>query len=339
MIKLTKWLWRITPNFMHYWLRNLFFALKLAPNVWYDAVRFYRYSGINKSRQYQGEQAARITMTYHQLEKGLSYAKPRPGFGADVVTRLLTVIEPYIKQYGLVAPATTAIGVLNAYIAFNESVQVDMTALKMRVANLSQQLLSAANIGLEGGAIAVSREALEADRAAGFKTFFNSRHSVRHFAGGEVCNKDIQEAISVAQKTPSVCNRQSWKVHAYSNKQHIEQLLTIQSGSRGFGEQASVVLLITSDLSSFVDVSERYQAWIDGGMFSMSVCLALHAQGLGTCCLNWSKLQADDMAMRRVADIKPQEQIMMLIAVGTLPEQFNVAYSARKSIDEVLQFH
>lgn len=339
MINLTKLLWRITPNFMHYWLRSLFFILKLAPNVWYDAVRFYRYSGINKSRQFQGEQAARITMTYHQLEKGLSYAQPRPGFGPEVVTRLLTFVEPYINQYGLVAPATTAIGVLNAYIAFNESVQVDMTVLKVRVANLSQHLLSSSNISHEGGIVAISRETLEADRAAGFKTFFNSRYSIRHFAGGEICNKDIQEAIGVAQKTPSVCNRQSWKVHVYSNKQHIQQLLSIQNGSRGFGEQASVVLMVTSDLSSFVDVSERYQAWIDGGMFSMSVCLALHAQGLGTCCLNWSKLKADDMAMRGVANIKPQEQIMMLIAVGTLPKQFNVAYSARKSIDEVLQFH
>ena len=162
---------------------------------------------------------------------------------------------------------------------------------------------------------------------------------MRHFTGGIVTDAEIKAVISIALKTPSVCNRQSWKVHAYSNKAHMQQLLNIQSGSRGFGEQASSVLVITSDLSSFVDVSERYQAWIDGGMFSMSVCLSLHAQGLGTCCLNWSKLPADDFAMRKVANIELQEQIIMLIAVGTLPEQFNVAYSARKPIDQALQFH
>ncbi len=336
MLTLQKWVWLVTPNFMHCWIRNVFFVLRLAPNIWYDAMRFYRYSGINKSREFQNEQAARITMAYHQLEKGLSYAAPRPGFGVEVVVRLFSAIEPYIKQHGLIAPATTALGVLQAYVAFNESLQIDMSTVKVRLANISY---SHADIGVEGGIISVSRLQLAAERAAGFERFFNSRHSVRHFTGGIVTDAEIKAVISIALKTPSVCNRQSWKVHAYSNKAHMQQLLNIQSGSRGFGEQASSVLVITSDLSSFVDVSERYQAWIDGGMFSMSVCLSLHAQGLGTCCLNWSKLPADDFAMRKVANIELQEQIIMLIAVGTLPEQFNVAYSARKPIDQALQFH
>ena len=336
MLILQKWVWLLTPNFMHGWIRNVFFVLRLAPNIWYDAVRFYRYSGINKSRKFQSEQAARITMAYHQLEKGLSYASPRPGFGVDVVVRLFSAIEPYIKQHGLIAPATTALGVLQAYVAFNESEQIDMSTVKARMFNISY---SHENIGDEGGVISVSCQQLADERAAGFERFFNSRHSVRHFTGGIVTDDEITAAISIALKTPSVCNRQSWKVHAYNNKAHMQQLLNIQSGSRGFGEQASTVLIITSDLSSFVDVSERYQAWIDGGMFSMSVCLSLHAQGLGTCCLNWSKLPADDITMRKVANITVQEQIIMLIAVGTLPEQFNVAYSARKPIDQVLQFH
>ena len=345
MLTLQKWVWLVTPNFMHGWIRNVFFVLRLAPNIWYDAMRFYRYSGINKSREFQSEQAARITMAYHQIEKGLSYAAPRPGFGVDVVARLFSAIEPYVKQHGLIAPATTALGVLQAYVAFNESVQIDMSAVKLRLAKIEQSFTAIclknenSTFAIEGGVIAVSRQQLALERAAGFVRFFNSRYSVRHFTGGIVTDAEITAAISIALKTPSVCNRQSWKVHAYNNKAYMQQLLNIQSGSRGFGEQASTVLIITSDLSSFVDVSERYQAWIDGGMFSMSVCLSLHAQGLGTCCLNWSKLPADDITMRKVANIMVQEQIIMLVAVGTLPEQFNVAYSARKPIDQDLRFH
>ena len=336
MLTLQKWVWLVTPNFMHGWVRNIFFILRLAPNFWYDAMRFYRYSGINKSREFRGEQAARITMAYHQLEKGLSYAQPRPGFGVEVVARLFLAIEPYIKQHGLIAPATTALGVLQAYVAFNESVQIDMSTVKARMANISH---SQADINHEGGVIAVSRQYLADEREAGFERFFNSRYSVRHFTGGSVTAAQITAAINIALKTPSVCNRQSWKVHAYSNKAHMQQILNIQSGSRGFGELASSILIITSNLSSFVDVSERYQAWIDGGMFSMSVCLSLHSQGLGACCLNWSKLPVEDTAMHKVANISLQEQIIMLIAVGTLPEQFNVAYSKRKPIEQALQFH
>jgi nitroreductase len=338
MIFLTKIIWRVTPGFMHIWMRNFFFTLRLAPNSWYDAARYFHYSGINKSRQYKSEQAARITMTYHQLEKGLSYASPRPGFGSEVVERLLNALEPYIKQYGLVAPATTAISVLDAYIEFNEKSDIDLTSLRRRLANM-QDVHHRQHSPNAGGILKVDRQQLEVLRARSFKDFFNSRHSIRNFSEGFISESDIKEAICIAQKTPSVCNRQSWKVHAYSDKQKIQQLLDIQKGSRGFGEQASSILVITSDLATFVDVDERYQAWIDGGMFSMSVCLVFHSLGFGTCCLNWSKNPKDDIAIRKAADIEPQEQIIMLIAVGTLPEQFNVAYSARKSVDEVLQFH
>ena len=345
MLTLQKWVWRVTPHYTHGWIRKLFFILHLAPSIWYDAKRFYRYSGINKSREFQGEQAARITMAYHQLEKGLSYAQPKPGFGVDVVARLFLAIEPFIEKYGFIAPATTAFAVLRAYVSFNESVNIDMSAVIARLAKINQlhadnsRDSNPLNNPSEGGVVTVNRQQLAIEREAGFERFFNSRYSVRHFSGGVVSDAEIKAAISIALKTPSVCNRQSWKVHAYSNKSSMQQLLNIQSGSRGFGELASSVLIITSDLNTFVEVSERYQAWIDGGMFSMSVCLGLHAQGLGTCCLNWSKLPADDIALRKVANLKIQEQIIMLIAVGTLPEKFNVAYSARKPIEDVLRFN
>ncbi len=339
MMTLKKLVWRSTPAFTHRWLRNVFFACRLLPNVWYDTHRYFVYSGINKSRQYRGEQAARIIMAYHQLEKGLSYAVPRPGFGKVVVTRLLNAIEPFMAQYGLVEPASTAVGALQAYVAFNEAAGIDMAALKARIASVLDSGQGNLEACSEGGTISVSLAELDAKRQGGFKEFFNSRYSVRNFSGKPIPETDIAEAISIAQKTPSVCNRQAWKVHAYAKKEDMDGLLAIQSGSCGFGEQASVVLLVTCDLTRFVDVGERYQAWIDGGMFSMSVCLALHSLGYGTCCLNWSKERGDDIAVRKVANINPEEQIMMMIATGTLPDYFKVAYSARMPLNDVLRVH
>ena len=51
-----------------------------------------------------------------------------------------------------------------------------------------------------------------------------------------------------------------------------------------------MLLIIAMDLKAFVPAHERYQHWIDGGMFSMSIIYALHSLGLSSCCLNWSKL-------------------------------------------------
>lgn len=326
--------WKVTPQILHIWIRNVFFTLRLFPNVWYDSKRYFIYSGINKSRNYKGADAARITMTYHQLEKGLSYAQPRPGFGKDVVNRLFNMLSQFVEKYGLVAPATTALGVLDAYVAFNESVGVDMSSIKTRILSIS-----AAEHPLEGGSISVSKDQLNIERNSGFKSFFNSRYSVRDFSGENISASDIVEAVSIAQKTPSVCNRQAWKVHAYTKKEDMDLLLSIQKGSRGFGEKASAILIVTCDLSCFVDVAERYQAWIDGGMFSMSLCLAFHSLGFGTCCLNWSKEADDDLAIRKVSHIAQEEQVIMLIAIGTLPETFKVAYSKRRALTDVLSLH
>lgn len=330
-------IWRIMPNFTHLWIRNLYFFVRLIPNIFYDAWRFFTYSGLNKSRHFQGEQAARITMAYHQLEKGLSFASPRPGFGKKVVSRLISAIEPFVSKYGFISPATTAVGVLKSYIAFNESNNIDMSETKRSIEKLENFTVQKEDCA--GGVVPVNRMQLEQSRAAGFKGFFNSRYSVRHYSGGVIPDEHIIDATRTAQKTPSVCNRQTWKVHAFKNKTTMQQLLEIQSGNRGFGEQASAVLIITCDLTRFVHVGERFQPWIDGGMFSMSLCLAFHDLGYGTCCLNWSKEYDDDLALRKIAGIDPQEQVIMMMTIGTLPVNFNAARSTRRSLDEILQIH
>jgi hypothetical protein len=103
---------------------------------------------------------------------------------------------------------------------------------------------------------------------------------------------------------------------------------------KGFAEQIDKLLVITNKLTGFWDSGERNQCWIDGGMFSMSLILGLHAKGLGTCCLNWSKTAVVDRVMRKLLGLPDSEVIIMLLAVGHIPDSLNVAYSSRKSVSE-----
>ncbi|NES66883.1 MAG: nitroreductase, partial [Okeania sp. SIO2D1] len=109
-----------------------------------------------------------------------------------------------------------------------------------------------------------------------------------------------------------------------------------QNGNRGFGEQASKVLIVTSNLEHFASIGERYQGWIDGGMFSMSLVYGLHSLGLGICCLNWSFKKKQDRQLKIIAGIPDSDLVIMMIAVGHLPEEFKVAQSPRKPLKEVL---
>lgn len=330
-----------TPGFLHVLIRDAYFALRMIPNYLYDFKRFLIYSGLNKSRGTQKERAARIVLFYHQVEKGLSLATPRPGFGMTVIPRLLNDIDAYVGTYGAVVPATTAMAVLQSYVAFNKRHGVDADFVRNRLEEIYRKhSISSENASTwTGGTRSVNQVELAAARAGSFTEFFESRHSIRQFVGGAIPEAHIRKAVTLAQKTPSVCNRQCWQVHAFSGAADVKRLLDIQSGSRGFSENVSTVLVITAELGNFLEVAERYQAWIDGGMFSMSLCLALHEQGYGTCCLNWSKERATDHLMHLAAAIPQSEQIIMLLAVGYMPDIFEVARSFRPPVEQCLRIH
>ncbi|MCK9620225.1 MAG: nitroreductase family protein [Methylobacter sp.] len=338
---LKKRILRYTPPLLHKLLRDAYFSVKLLPCYAYDYKRFLSYSGLNKSRDSKTERAARITLFYHQVEKGLSLASPRSGFGMTVIPGLLDDVDTYLADYGISEPATNAIAALFNYLDYHERIGHPVDFVRGRLFSI----LDKHHIPLDvarlwhGGVLPFTRAELSMARNAGFKSFFNSRYSVRQFAGGVIPEGDIRSAVELAQKTPSVCNRQSWRVHAFNDAGQMERLLAIQSGSNGFGHQASYVLIVTCELRKFLGIDERYQPWIDGGMFAMSLCLAFHDLGYGTCCLNWSKEPHDDKAMRAAAPISPSEQIIMLMAVGTLADEFNVARSYRPNVDHCLSIH
>jgi len=128
-------------------------------------------------------------------------------------------------------------------------------------------------------------------------------------------------------------------VHIFTKQEDIQRALLYQNGNRGFNDQIDKLAVIVSDLECFTSSGERFQKWIDGGMFAMSLVYALHSLGLGTCCLNWSVDAATDKAFRNAINVKNSEELIMMLAIGNLPEELNVCDSPRKDIHEVLIEH
>jgi nitroreductase len=163
-----------------------------------------------------------------------------------------------------------------------------------------------------------------------------ARHSVRNFEATPVEGDLIRNAVDLALRAPSVCNRQAWRVYALTSSDAIARALTAQNGNSGFGHQLQMLLVVACDLTRFLTIGERNQGWIDGGMFSMMLVLALHSHGLGTCCLNLSLDCQQDMRLREVVPIADHESPVMMIAVGHMPESLSVAQSRRRPVADVL---
>lgn len=327
-------------------LRNLVRKQKglrrLSANYAYDQARFLNYSSPFRKLTSEEQLRSYVTMLAHGIEKGLALPNPRPGFGSDKVQSLVDNLGAYLARYGSDPLIGASLSALEAYLLFNQQNGLDMIELAARIRVLRTAYWGASNACPEetgGGTREVLATEIHAASRIDLTRFFEYRFSVRQFSEQPVDVAQISDAIQMAQKTPSVCNRQSGRVHVFENDDLGKKALACQTGNRGFGDRADKILVVTSELGSFLSVGERNQCWIDGGMFAMSLIYALHSKGLGTCCLNWSVEKEADQQIRRVADIARSENIIMLIAVGHLPYRFRVACSPRKPLNQIATFH
>lgn len=341
MKKMLKTLALLLPQDLRHALREHVRALRSRYRLWcalrYDAARFARHSGM-KGLGSRATHAAAIIKTYHRIEKGLALPEPRPGFGAQAANQLIEELSTYIDAYGADEVTRVALNAMNEYLDFNHGcgVTVDATIMDGITRMLVRQgdIASACRVG---GTREVTREEIHAVAARDLEHFFQSRFSVRQFSDRKVDLALIEKAAAMAQKTPSVCNREAGRVAVISDKALMNRAFSHQNGNRGFGDRADKLLIVAADLACFLNVGERYQAWIDGGMYAMSVVYALHSLGLGTCCLNWSVEPEADRALRADLELPQQWVVIMMIAVGHLPERFTVAQSPRRPLSEVFR--
>lgn len=301
--------------------------------AWYDLGLYRRGSGLLHPTAADALQA-RILKSFHRIEKGLSLRVPRPGFGSDAVQALLDDLDRYLAQREPDWVARAALDTLEAYLLFNTGAGVALPVVAQRTAALRTLVPAGAP---SGGTRRLLRAEVQAAAAIPFEAFVQARHSVRQFDPRPVDDALIEGAAASARHAPSVCNRAAGQVWAIDDPALARRLLRHQNGNRGFGDEAGRILVVTARQAAFHTVGERYQGWIDGGLFAMTLVYALHAQGLGTCCLNWSVEPDVDRAFKRDAGIPADDLVIMLIAVGHLPEGFAVACSARRPLDDVLK--
>ncbi len=312
--------------------------LRLAASCFYDWHRYATYSFALRTPVSRKQLQARLTMQYHAIEKGLALSVPRVGFGASRVEAFVANLRDYVARFGHDETVRICVNVLRAYRDFNRPHGFSLRAVEEILAGLSGAD-RACNVTVEGGIHTVEKTDLQARAKMSFEYLARSRHSIRHFSSEHVDLSVIENAIRVAQKTPSVCNRQSCRVHVFSHPEQMAQVFRHQNGNRGFGHQASKLLIVTSDLRCFSSPGERFQSWIDGGMFAMTLIYALHTAGLGSCALNWSATYDRDKAMRREANIPDHEVVMMMIAVGHLPSELRVTHSPTRPLGDVMVCH
>jgi nitroreductase len=192
---------------------------------------------------------------------------------------------------------------------------------------------------LQVGAVEHHKEEILEKAKLSFDKLALSRISVRDYSPIEVDDNLIYDSINIAMKTPSVCNRQSWRVHFIKDKELLSKTVSIQGGFTGNGFNLRKLLLITVDLRYFSSANERNQGYIDGGIFLMSLVYALTYNEIATCILNAMFNKNKDEEIRELLGIEEPEILIGFIAVGTYPDMFKVPASLRDSSTKCLRIH
>ena len=325
---------KVLPKKVLLLIRNIKIRVELIGIFYYDYSRYKKYSStINNSTNYENLLAL-INIRYHSIEKGLSYKNIRLGFGKDVIRELLELLDIYcLKGYTINNNIyISAITSLKEYIEIHEKHNCDVSELRNKVYKYSIDEESR-----KGGVYNLTKGKILESSKSDFKTFSQNRYSVRTFSTDEVNVDIIYEAIKIAQKTPSACNRQSSKVYVVKDEESKKILRMNQNGNRGFGDLVDKFLIITSDIRAFRDTRERNQTFVDGGMFSMSLLYALHDYGIATCSLSASLRKKQEYEIRKMANIHDSEDIVLIIALGNYEDEFKVPKSARKEVDEIVK--
>lgn len=283
--------------------------------------------------------AADIIRYTHSIEKGLSISNPRPEFGTKKITDLLNLIDRYLRYSNVnLEPVFMADNALEAYFQWSQSIGCrEEKVLSLEKSFKSVQERIPAHKNSYGGIIRVKREDLvcdDADREI-VERVINNRHSVREFSGEPINMNDLKSAVSLAHRCPSACNRQGIRLHVLDKKQ--QNLLDgWLEGTGGFNNEIDKFLMVTGVRSAYHD-NEVDQYIVSASIFAGYLSLTLHLYGMGACIIqrpvHWTE---EWERIVKKCSIPEDEQIVCMIGVGNLKEEFNVPVSNRINIDEIM---
>lgn len=266
-----------------------------------------------------------ILITCHALEKGMSIGRGRIGFGKEKCLSLLSLLNTYSVAGGDMFFIKKIFSIIKGYIEFNKKAGADMQDVETVYSDYCKKYEITECDAEEG---IINLHVNETVRNMPFDQFSMSRFSVRDLSEEKVDLEMIKNALRLAERTPSACNRQSWRIHVYSDENLKNKVFKLQGGSKGFYEYLQCAILICADIRRY-GINELNLPFVDGGLYGMNLLYALHFYGLATIPLTMGHKQGMLSYIKKQLQLPAHEEPILLIGVGAYSNQYKVARSER----------
>lgn len=276
-----------------------------------------------------------LEIRVHAVEKGMSIGSVKVGFGKPKAIAILDDLQKYIAIGGRHEFVKEACSVIGKYIEFNKNLGADMSEVEIPYnAFLGRNAVEKASVG--GVYQKNYKDDVVAHLEAPFKVFSQTRFSVRDFGNTPVDIEKIKSALKLCERTPSACNRQSWRVYVYRGDKK-NRMFELQGGCNGFYDDMQYAILICGD-QRYYNINELHQAYVDGGLYAMNLMYALHSEGVATIPLTMGHKVKQAKMIKKTMGIPEYEMPVVLIGVGSYKDNYKVAVSTRKDYSEYVKF-
>lgn len=302
----------------------LFF--RLLHEKWLEVLVLTKYIANGNRYNDQNKLHTDLAIRTHALEKGMSIGHVRVGFGQPKALALLDDLQHYLSLGGEKAFVSESCSIINKYILFNEQMGADMTNVKSKLHEFCET--NDMNLSDMGGIYIFDKHVTDLKSKDSFDVFSQSRFSVRDFGSDRIPLERIEKALALAEKTPSACNRQSWKIYVYSDDILRNRIFSLQGGCKGFSEDMQYAILICGDIRGY-NINELSQVYVDGGIYTMSLLYALHFEGVAAIPLTMAHKQNMIKRIKREMGLPENVMPILLVGVGSYKESYKVAVSER----------
>lgn len=288
----------------------------------------------NKDKEISRHEGEIIRYT-HSLEKGLSLEDIRPFFGFAKITEGYSHVKKYLALGGDRERPTMFVSALKQYLEYHDSRELaseNLEKVRKIFDELSELVIPTSGAG---GILTIKKPIYSEEEQKCFEKLFNDRHSVREFSHTPIDQEKLHEAIELAMRCPSACNRQCYRCYTLS-KNSLKALGDL-SGIGGFANDAEQFLLITGRMSDY-RLSENLQWIVTGTIFASYLTLTLQAKGIASCFVQrpvtpsrwmyniWDKL-----------NISKDEQMICLLAIGNFKDEYKAPVSHRLSYNKIVK--
>ncbi|MFE4107908.1 nitroreductase family protein [Almyronema epifaneia] len=282
----------------------------------------------------------------HRLEKGL-LMKPRKSiFATAYICETVTAFKNNLECSSQIEERKSelkwAYDVLTDYFSVVESQpQIDKSKEIFRSLKPKAENILKSSLETKERAVPYLRN-LNTPASVSYEDFLSltiRRRSVRWYLPRSVPRDLIDKALIAASFSPSACNRQPFKFRIFDQAEYVSQVASLPVGTNGFSQNFPAIVVIVGQLRHFLSSRDRHVIYIDASLAAMSFMLALETLGLSSCPINWPDVESREKKMEKLLNLEEDERVIMLIAVGYPDPNGMVAFSQKKSLQDLRTYN